>query len=173
MTKQLSLGDKLDALSKFRDKFGYAELSSSLGGWCVSNKTDEGLGGGGPTIRLMGRTLEETLEEVVTFIENPAVPKSIKCQKCGTPMPVGSVDYKYGAISDAHFVCWGHDCFDGIYLRDICPECFGKLETFGDRRGPNWKVKCNKCGKVCDRGRDVNEVYAKLETEPLDESRLD
>lgn len=173
MTDELTLEDRLNSLILFREKFGYAELSSSLGGWCVSNTTDEGLGGSRPAIRLMGKTPEEALEEIVLFLKNPVIPKSIKCSECGAPMSVESVDYRSGAISDVHFMCWESGCCNGTHLDDICPECYGALKLFGDGSGPNWKVKCDKCGKVCERGRDVNEVYAELETEPWNESRLD
>jgi len=155
------------ALKQFHEIFGFARLSRCVDGWYVSNKTDEGIGGGGPGLSMYGEAPQEALFALVRFLEDPKIPASITCHKCGKDAPCG--DFTFNSprgYSDIEFTC--PHCWEVMFTHEICPLCMGKLEDLPDtsRSDPTWHEKCSKCGEIVLRGE--GEEYPKFRMQSLD-----
>jgi len=161
------ISDGFAALARFHKIFGFARLFHCVDGWYVSNKTDEGIGGGGPGLSMYGETPQEALFALVRFLEDPKVPASIPCQKCGEDAPCDDFTFNSTRGSrDIDFTC--PHCWEMMWAREICPLCMGKLEDLPDTPGfdPTWHEKCSKCGEIVLRGD--GEEYPKFEMKTLD-----
>ena len=172
-TELIELERGFEALEKWQYYFGFARLYQCGGGWYVSNKTDEGIGGADPEIKAYGVTPKEALIAAARFLEDPKIPSDIPCPGCGKIMKVHSYTYNGCSRTDIEFFCWGLGDNCGMVLaEDICPRCGGYLdfetdETY-DRNTDKWDVVCQKCGEKFSRGNDVDLEVADLKFEKID-----
>jgi ribosomal protein L32 len=147
--------EALSALEKWNEIFGFARLYRTIGGWAVSNKTDEGIGGSGPYISIYGKTPAEAVLAAAKYItEDLTIPAPLKCPNCGQTIPIS--DYDIGRENPSiRYYCGG--CFESYCEDDICPECWGALDVIDDEASdlnrPIWESKCKTCGKVYKRGK--------------------
>lgn len=157
----ISIDEAFEALEKFNEYFGFCRLYRCCLRWAVSNKTDEGIGGCGPTIAVEGASPKEAIIATAEFLRNPQIPTSIPCPKCGEAM--GLHEYRpnsYSKRMSLEFYCG--KCWDIYMADDICPDCFGNLEIITEpdqdprNPAPLWDAKCEKCGKVFLRG-DIDQ----------------
>lgn len=164
------LDEAIKALELWNDCFGYCQLDKCIGRWNVSNKTDEGLGGHGPSIAAEGSTPEEAIIAAHRFLKDPKIPASFPCPSCGQPLTVDEYVYNCSSMRmQVTFRC--HDCWDSFMGDDICPDCYGELAVVDHSDGPTWDTKCARCGKAFLRGSIALEhlmVFPKWKFETLD-----
>lgn len=172
----ISMDEGFEALEKWNRYFGFCRVYKCCGCWAVSNKTDEGIGGGDPALVAEGATPKEAILSAAEFLRDPKIPSAIPCPRCGTLMALH--EYRYNCHSERmrlEFTC--QSCWDTYMGDDICPDCFGNLEMPEDPEPdpfnprPTWNSTCEKCGKIFLRGnidRESEMVFPKWKFEPID-----
>ena len=173
-TEVLELEAGFAALETFKRAFGFCRLYECIDGWYVSNKTDEGIGGCDPCIRIYGKTPKEALLAAAQFLEDPLIPSAIDCPHCGNTISCKEFSVNKHHRREVEFFCWHEGCYEPSFADDICPACMGPLEVIevetpdGVDMRTRWDAKCKKCGKVFPRGNDINEEYPNFKMERID-----